>query len=184
MKREYSWTHIFICSTIVLTLVVISEVRLSGQSSDTVTASDSNSTSYIFELRLDGVTVAEYTECSGLGSSNEILESETVSESGDTVITKTPGAFSWYNITLRRTGVIDNMVWAWRKAAQDGDAEQAFRDGVVIMLKANNRSQVAKWTFEQGWAASLTLNGSIEELTIVHEGLAYTTDTRPGTRWH
>lgn len=182
MKHKYSSIHIFICSALILALVVIGNIRLSAQSNDPIVTMDGDSTSYIFELQLDGVAVAEYDECSGLGSSNDILETETGPDAGGTVIVKTPGVFRWSDITLRRTGVIDEAVWAWRKATQNSDAEQAFRDGAIVMRTADGNSEVARWTFKQGWAASLNLNGLVEELTIVHEGLEYTADTTQASR--
>jgi phage tail-like protein len=175
MQRKYSWNHLFICSAVLLALAAIGGVRLHGQESDGITTVGGDSTSYVFDLQLDGSMIATYTECSGLGSSNDILENETTTESGQTVIAKTPGAFRWNDVTLHRTGVIEETIWAWRKATQEGNAEQAFRDGAIIMRRADDGARVATWTFTRGWAASLNLNDSEEELTIVHGGLEYTT---------
>ena len=173
MDRKYFWTHVLICGVGLLALLAVADPQLRGQS-DKPTVTWAGSTSYIFQLRLGETVVAEYTGCTGLGSSNDIVETETVADSGGTFLEKTPGALRWHNITLRRIGVIGKTVALWRKAMEDGNTGQAFRDGAILMLPTDSDIWVAKWTFQQRWVASLSLNESMEELVIVHEGLEYT----------
>jgi phage tail-like protein len=181
MKRQFLWPLIIICSVSLVLLALSGNGRLYGHDSvapDTVI--DSNS--YVFRLQFEGITVAEYTDCSGLGSSNDIVEQATSDASAGTLIQKTPGALRWHDITLRRTGVSGDNVWSWRRAMETGDAKQAFRDGAIVVGDANPPYEwVAQWTFRRGWAQSLILNGTTEELVIVHEGLERVESPSGGT---
>jgi len=168
-----------LCGAVLISLGLINDSRLCGQDADPV--SDSNS--YIFSLKLGGTPVAEYTECSGLGSSNAVMENAIVNDWGVAEIEKTPGLLEWHNITLKRAGLNGTEVWSWREAMETGDANEAFRDGAIVMLSAGPPSQwLAEWTFQQGWAASLTFDGGVEKLIIVHNGLQRVTPGMPPGR--
>ena len=82
-----------------------------------------------FGVEVSGVISGFFTECSGLGSEQEIIEHKVMSESGQEVVMKIPGRLKWSDITLKR-GITSNMdMWNWRKMVEDGDVEGARRDG-------------------------------------------------------
>jgi phage tail-like protein len=167
MKRKYIWP-IIICSVVLISLVLFGNLRLWGQSINLESLSAVPSGSIYFHLQIDGLGIVEiYNTCSGLGSSNDINEDY----DGSVFIKKTPGMLRWNNITLKRTYPSDTMIWSWRKAMEDGNPNDAIRDGVIVMFRAGSSEPVAQWRFTNGWVASLIFNGSEEELIIVHEGL-------------
>jgi len=176
MGCRHSFLYILLGSVVVFCLLVVGDGRLHGQGGGMATATvDPNS--YLFRLELGGAVVAEYTECSGLGSSNDILENlvaaDALAPNGvGTVIQKSPGALRWPQIELRRKGLSNATVWSWRQAMEKGDTKSAFRDGAITVVTAGPTNVwVGKWAFRSGWAASLTFDGAGEELVIVHQGL-------------
>jgi len=186
MRSRYSPIYILVGSLVVFSLILVGNGRLHGQSGDTTGTSVADPNSYIFQLKLGGLVVAEYTECTGLGSSNDISEGTTVTDAGVAVIQKTPGALRWSDIRLRRKGLTNDTVWSWRKAMENGETNLAFRDGAITLVVAGPTKQsVAQWTFRRGWVASLTFDGAMEEVVIVHQGLegvTFGTAHGPATR--
>lgn len=171
MRRAYFWPLIILCGATFISLALIGDSRSRGQNSDVAALSVEPSDSFGFQLELGGQVVAEYSECFGLGSSNEIEETVTQTNGG-AVKQKTPGTLEWHNITLKRVGPSGGQVWSsWRKAMEDGRLDEAIRDGAIIMLSAGSSEPLARWNFTRGWPASLTLEGSVEELVIVHQGI-------------
>lgn len=117
-----------------------------------------------------------FTECSGLGSEHEVIEHKVVTEKGNQVVLKLPGRLKWENITLKR-GITEDMdIWQWRKMVEDGDVEDARRDGSIIMYD-QHLNEVARWNFERAWPVKVSgpqpkadsNEISIEELTIAYE---------------
>jgi len=160
-----------LCGAVLISLVLVGDTRLRGQDGDTAALSTEPSDSFIFKLELEGQVVAEYTECFGLGSSNEIEETVVQTNAGR-VKQKTPGVLEWHNITLKRLGPSSDQVWSlWREPVEDGKLNAAIQNGAIIMCKAASSEPLARWNFSHGWPASLTIEGSVEELIIVHDGL-------------
>jgi phage tail-like protein len=172
MKRASLLILAFVGSAVLVSTGFVRDTRLSGQTNDSELSSLAPSGPFVFRLELSGDQVADYNECFGLGSSNEI--EEVVAPAGEGVKEKTPGALEWNNITLKRIGPSGAGVWSWRKAMEDGDLKGAIRDGTIIMYREGSNVPLANWDFRDGWAARLTIEGSVEELTIVHEGLQRT----------
>lgn len=129
-----------------------------------------------FAVDMQGAVAGYFTECSGLGSEQEVIEHKVVTEQGQEVVLKLPGRLKWENITLKR-GVTSNMdIWDWRKQVEDGDVESARRDGSIVMYD-QNLEEVARWNFERAWPVKVTgpqpkadsNEISLEELTLAHE---------------
>jgi phage tail-like protein len=171
MRRIYLWPFVILCSAVLASLAFVPDDRLCGQDSDITMRSAEPSESFVFQLELDGQgVVAEYSECFGLGSSNQIEEA-VVQTNGGAVKHKTPGALEWHDITLRREASPDEDVLAWREAMEDGRTGDAIRNGAIVMFKLGWPDPLARWNFSKGWPARLTIEGSVQELTIVHDGL-------------
>jgi phage tail-like protein len=172
MKRSSIWIAIIACSFAAISLMAMRPGRLSGQVVSASSDPTSNVTSYVFQLKVGGTIMGEYTGCSGLGSSNDVVENSKTDTSGVSLIQKTPGVLRWHNIRLRRIGIGDAQAWNWRTAMEKGDANQAFRDGGIVVLSNDASNKwIAEWSFHRGWVASIDLNEGAEELVIVHEGL-------------
>jgi phage tail-like protein len=134
-----------------------------------------------FGLEIQGVIKGYFTECSGIGSENEIAEQKVVNEKGIQVVLKVPGRLKWGDVTLKR-GLTSNMeIWEWRKMVEDGNVKAARKNGTITMFDQMLKP-VAKWDFKNAWPSKVTgpapkADGndiSIEELTIVHEYITRT----------
>ena len=130
-----------------------------------------------FGVEFQGQVVGAFSECSGLGSENEIVEYKASGPKGEYVVKKVPGRMKWNNITLKR-GITDAMdMWAWRKLVEEGKIDDARKNGSIVMFN-QEASEIARWNFVNAWpskitgpAANATNNEvGIEELEITHEG--------------
>ena len=131
-----------------------------------------------YGVEVQGEVTGYFTECSGIGSENELIEHKVVDDKGRESIHKIPGRLKWQDITLKR-GITNNMdIWDWRELIVNGQVEDARRNGSVIMYN-QKLEEVARWNFENAWP--LKVSGpsmksdsnefGIEELVITHEGL-------------
>jgi phage tail-like protein len=173
MKPKHLCLVGILCSVALIGWVWVGNGRLCGQEAS-VQASLAD-LSYVFRLELNGVVMADYSDCSGLGSGSEVEETIVQTSTGVMAKKKTSGVLEWPNITLKRTGPSNTNVWAWRKAMEDGNRTQAVREGAIVMYGAGSSQPLVRWEFTRAWAARLALEGSVEELTIVHEGLTRVT---------
>ena len=131
-----------------------------------------------FYVDVQGVFTGTFRSCTGLGSQSEIVEHLAAGKGGTTHIYKIPGVCKWTNICLKR-GVTDSMdVWTWRKQVEEGNVNEARKNGSIIMYDQTN-TEVARWNFEMGWPSKIsgpnldasTNDIAIEELEIAHEKL-------------
>ena len=131
-----------------------------------------------FSLEVQGAVEGYFTEASGIGSENEIVEHKVVDKKGHEITRKIPGRLKWGDITLKRgiTAVMD--VWDWRQQVEQGDVDGARKNGSIVMLDREYK-EVARWNFELGWPSKVTGPSlkadsnefGIEEMVIVHEGI-------------
>jgi len=129
-----------------------------------------------FAVEVQNVITGYFTECSGVGSETELIESKVVTPQGVEVTLKIPGRLKWEDVTLKR-GITSNMdIWEWRKMVEDGDVENARKNGTITMLDQQLKP-IAEWHFFNGWPSKVTgpqpkadsTEIGVEELTIVHE---------------
>ena len=131
-----------------------------------------------YGIEVQGVVNGYFTECSGIGSENELIEHKVVDEKGRESIQKIPGRLKWQDITLKR-GITSNMdIWNWRDQIVEGKVDDARKNGSIVMFDQAG-DEVARWNFENAWP--LKVSGpsmkadsnefGIEELVITHEGL-------------
>lgn len=128
-----------------------------------------------FAIDLQGVIDGFFTECSGLGSEQEVIEHKVVKD-GIEIVMKIPGRLKWENITLKRGITSDMDIWDWRKKVEDGDVDGARRNGSVVMFDQKGK-EVARWDFEGAWPVKVTgpqpksdsNEIGVEELVIAHE---------------
>jgi phage tail-like protein len=131
--------------------------------------------SYNFLVELDGIATASFTDCSGVGSTTEIIETR---EGGDnTTVRKIPGKSSFSDITLKRGMTDSTELWDWRQQVVDGTVER--KNGSIVVYDVGNHTEVARWNFHRAWPTKFELpafnaKGSdiaIETLVLAHEGL-------------
>jgi len=131
---------------------------------------------FSFMLDLSGSVAGYFSECSGIGSENEVTEQKVVNKEGVQVVFKIPGRLKWGDITLKRGVTSDMQIWDWRKQVEDGQVGQARKNGSIVMFDTSLK-EVARWNFVNGWPSKVSgpqpkADGndiSLEELTIVHE---------------
>jgi phage tail-like protein len=118
------------------------------------------------------ITVAGFSECSGLDSTLEIQEYQ---EGGvNDRVHKFPSRFTFTNITLKRGISLDPALRDWHLNLLRGRTER--RDGLIILLNELRLPMLA-WKFERGLPVKYsapTLNATtsevaIETLEIAHE---------------
>jgi phage tail-like protein len=131
-----------------------------------------------FGLEFQGSISGYFTEISGVGSENEVIDHKVVDSKGHETIRKIPGRLKWGDITLKR-GISSAMdIWEWRRQVEEGKMSDARKNGSIVMLD-REYTAVARWNFTNGWPAKVsgpTLKSDsneygIEELVIVHEGI-------------
>lgn len=133
-------------------------------------------TGFHFQVEVQGIITGYFTEVSGLGSENEVIEHKVINEKGVEVVMKIPGRLKWENIVLKR-GITSNMdIWAWRKLVEDGSVTDARKNGTITMYN-QQLAAVAQWSFENAWPVKVTgpsvksdsTELGVEELTLAHE---------------
>ena len=127
-----------------------------------------------FLVEIEGVARAAFSEVGGLGSETAVIEYR-VGGAPNTV-RKLPGLTKYANIVLRRGITQDAELWNWRKSVVQGEVDR--RNGSIILLD-DNRTEVVRWNFFDGWISKwegplLNAKGNevaIETIEIAHEGL-------------
>ncbi len=122
------------------------------------------SASATFELILNDTSFGFFDECSGIGSSSEIVKSEIVGSDGQ-LTKKDPGKITYRNITLSRPISGASSVWSWRNLIEEGAPDLAKRDG-TISLSQGAGVDLAIWEVVQAWPVSVTNEGSREVVVI------------------
>jgi len=127
-----------------------------------------------FLVEIDGLTVAGFSEVSGLNSETEVIEYREGNDR-ERSVRKIPGLTRYSNIVLKRGMSLDRTLWNWRRNVVNGIADR--RNGVIVLL-GEDHHPVARWVFREGWPAKwvgpiLKASGNevaIETIEIAHEG--------------
>jgi phage tail-like protein len=128
-----------------------------------------------FVVEIDNVTVAGFSECSGLNTETDAIEYR--NGNTDITVTKLPGLKKFGNITLKHGFTADPSLWNWRKKVLDGKTE---RQSGSIVLQNEAREDAVRWNFFEAWPRkwegpafnAKTNEVAIETLEIVCEGIA------------
>ncbi len=131
-----------------------------------------------FVVQIDGISVAGFSEVSGLSTETDVIEYRNGDE--DITVRKLPGLRKFTNISLKR-GMTKSMdLWKWRQTVMQGKTE---RKSGTIILQDEARKQALKWEFKAGWPSKWegpSLNAknnevSIETMEITCEDINLTT---------
>jgi phage tail-like protein len=131
-----------------------------------------------FMIDVGGTITGYFTEVSGLGSENEIIEQKVVNDKGVEIVLKIPGRLKWSDITLKR-GITSNMdMWDWRQLVVDGKAKDARKNGSIVMFDRDG-AEAARWDFVNAWPVKISGPApksdsndiGVEELTLAHEAI-------------
>lgn len=125
-----------------------------------------------FRLEIDGIQQAGFSECTGLGSSIEVVQYR---EGGDpSTVRKLPGKTTYSDIKLK-WGVTDSgELYEWHLNAIQGNIER--KNGSVILIGEDSEEKI-RWNFFDAWPSAWTgpdFNGTgnavaVEALTLVCE---------------
>ena len=102
--------------------------------------------SFNFRVVIDGVTVAGFSEVSGLTTETDAIEYRTGSEINH--VRKMPGLAKSSNITLKRGYTSDRSLWEWRKLVIQGKTQR--QSGSIVLLN-QAREPALTWKFTEGW---------------------------------
>src|SRR5215212_11877032 len=99
-----------------------------------------------FLVEIDGIVQAGFSECSGFGSSVEVIEYR---EGGDaTTVRKLPGRVTYPDLTLK-WGLTDSReLYDWHRAALNGQITR--KNGSIIQLDDRGNESV-RWNFMGAW---------------------------------
>jgi phage tail-like protein len=130
--------------------------------------------SFNFKLEIEGITVAGFSEVTGLNQESNVIDYR----EGQEGITprKLPGLNKFGNITLKRGISPDLSVYNWRKTVTDGDIE---RRNASIVLHNEKHEEVVRWNLVNAWVSKyvgpdLKANANevaIETVELTHEGV-------------
>ena len=131
-----------------------------------------------FMIDVGGKIKGYFTEVSGLGSENDVIESKVMTEKGVEVVLKIPGRLKWGDIVLKRGITTSLDMWDWRQMVVDGDVVGERMNGSIVMFDRTG-AEAARWNVTNAWP--LKISGpspksdsneiSVEELTLVHEAI-------------
>lgn len=133
--------------------------------------------SFQFALEINDMT-GYFTEVSGIVSENPASAHKVVNASGKELVLQVPGRCDGGELTFKRGLTTNIEFWSWRQEVVTGNVATARVDGSIIMFN-REYEEVRRWSFINAWPskisgptiASDSNDLSIEELTIVHEGL-------------
>jgi phage tail-like protein len=126
----------------------------------------------------EGTIIGGFSDASGLGMDVNYSEYRNGNEMFNTA-RKIPNTHKVDDVTLKRGLVGSTDLYEWVKTVRDGTADPR---SVTITLLDEARSAVATWRLRNAqpkkWSGpTLTAKGggevSMEELTLVHEGVEY-----------
>jgi phage tail-like protein len=128
-----------------------------------------------FLVELDGIAQGSFTECTGLGSTTEVVEHR---EGGNnTTPYKLPGKTTYTDITLKWGVTASRELWNWRQQIVDGVIVR--KNGSIVVFDQTNKVEVARWNFVEAWPSKwegpgLNAKGTdvaIDTLVLAHEGI-------------
>jgi phage tail-like protein len=128
-----------------------------------------------FRLEVDGLTLASFSEASGLVAEGDPVDYR---EGADMVnsVRKLAGLRKYQNITLKRGYTQNKELWAWYRNIANGDDDR--RNGAVVLMDEAHRD-VLRWNFRNAWlnkveGPSFNATGNevaMESVELCHEGL-------------
>jgi phage tail-like protein len=128
-----------------------------------------------FLVEIDGITQASFTDCTGLSSTTEVIETR---EGGDnTTVRKLPGKTSYSDVTLKWGMTDSTELWDWRQQIVDGQVVR--KHGAIVVFDLANHTEVVRWSFVNAWPTKFELPAfnakgndvAIETLVLAVEGL-------------
>lgn len=127
-----------------------------------------------FEVTLDAMSVAGFTDCTGLQLETEVQD---YSEGGlNTHLLKFPTRTKQTNIVLKR-GIVDREMWDWYWQLTQGITW--LRSGTIVVRDPSGEKVVIEWQFRDAFPCkwlgpelnAAQNNVAVETLELCHRGL-------------
>ncbi|SRR6266849_6268896 len=133
---------------------------------------------YHFSIEIDGVSIAQFQEVSGITSELDVIELKENTKDGKYVLHKLPGNRKPPTITLKRAKSSSLDLWEWHKKMYQGKVVDARKNGSVVIHSYDNE-EVGRYNFVNAWPSKVTTSALkaganeivMEEVTIVCEEL-------------
>lgn len=106
-------------------------------------------------LSVDGVEVARFSRCLGLGTKTEVIKHDVADSTGTMRTALQPGRSEAGKIVCERGLSADLTLAAWRDLVVSGDAAAARKDGAFVIHDSVG-APVARWNTRGMWPAELT----------------------------
>jgi phage tail-like protein len=132
--------------------------------------------SYRFRVQVQGVDVAEFTECAGLEMT---VKTDEVREGGQNgFVHRLPGRVEYGNLTLRRGYAMRNELFDWLVTSV-GQRRTLVKQTVTVSLVDQSGGTVMSWTFLDAfpvkWSGPSFKAGdnaiALESLELAHNGM-------------
>lgn len=128
-----------------------------------------------FRLEVDDLSVASFTEVTGLSFEANIAEYRTGTDP-DLHVRKLPGLHKHGNVTLKRGLIHDSILFDWFRNIEKGITDR--RNGAVILMDEQRRD-VMRWTFTDAWPFKMSYSElkatgnevAVETMELVVEGM-------------
>lgn len=128
-----------------------------------------------FRIESDGVTIASFTDVTGLTDALDAPDSREASDLPRT-IRGLPGSPTYSSVILERGFTASPEMWSWYRGSADG---VAGRRNVSIVLMDERHRDVRRWNLRSAWvskieSADLNATGNevpIESLELTAEGI-------------
>lgn len=127
-----------------------------------------------FEVTLDSMSVAGFTDCTGLQLETEVQD---YNEGGlNTHLLKFPTRTKQANIVLKR-GIVDREMWNWYYQLTQGLTW--LRSGTIVVRDPSGEKVVIEWQFRDAFPCkwlgpelnAAQNNVAVETLELCHHGL-------------
>src|SRR3954467_15230049 len=98
---------------------------------------------YSFSIEIDGVTIAQFKEVSGINAEIQTIEHRENKIGVLPVMKKLPGARKWGDLTMKKGRTDNKALWDWIKSVQDGNMPAARKNGSSPLLVSSHREVCA-----------------------------------------
>jgi phage tail-like protein len=131
---------------------------------------------YHYSIEIDGVSIAQFQEVSGLTSEIDVIELKENTPDGKYIVKKLPGNRKPPSITLKRAKSSSTALFDWHRQIHQGNLSGGRKNGSVVLYSFDHQ-EVGRYNFFNAWPSKIsmgTLKASgneilMEECTIVCE---------------
>lgn len=128
-----------------------------------------------FQLEIDGITRAGFSECTGLNAEANMIEYREGNESLTT--RKLHGLIKYGNVTLKWGVTQDPELFNWFKTVVDGDIDR--KQTMSVVLLDEQRVEAVRWNIINAWPSKYVIPDmksdgneiAFESVELCHEGV-------------